>query len=112
MGRNGVGKTTLMRRIAAGAVPGWPLHLSTAYVQQELLGSSEGVLEAMLGAGAGGAGGRARAEAERDELEDLLTDEAASPESKEARLGECAEGRGRVQRRFYAHASAPCPPPP
>lgn len=35
IGPNGVGKTTLLRRIAAGAVPGWPLHLRSYLVQQE-----------------------------------------------------------------------------
>ncbi|CAM9746212.1 unnamed protein product, partial [Discosporangium mesarthrocarpum] len=35
VGANGVGKTTLLRRIAAGAVPGWPLHLRSFLVQQE-----------------------------------------------------------------------------
>lgn len=35
IGSNGVGKTTLLRRIAAGAVPGWPLHMRSYLVQQE-----------------------------------------------------------------------------
>lgn len=35
VGANGVGKTTLLRRIAAGAVPGWPLHMRSYLVQQE-----------------------------------------------------------------------------
>lgn len=35
VGANGVGKTTLLRRIAAGAVPGWPLHMRSFLVQQE-----------------------------------------------------------------------------
>lgn len=35
IGANGVGKTTLLRRIAAGAVPGWPLHMRSYLVQQE-----------------------------------------------------------------------------
>lgn len=37
VGANGVGKTTLLRRIAAGAVPGWPLHMRSYLVQQEEL---------------------------------------------------------------------------
>ena len=37
VGANGVGKTTLLRRIAAGAVPGWPLHMRSYFVQQEEL---------------------------------------------------------------------------
>eukprot|EP00611_Tribonema_gayanum_P016523 TRINITY_DN2876_c0_g1_i1.p1 TRINITY_DN2876_c0_g1~~TRINITY_DN2876_c0_g1_i1.p1 ORF type:complete len:707 (+),score=124.45 TRINITY_DN2876_c0_g1_i1:380-2500(+) len=35
IGRNGVGKTTLMRRIATGTIPGWPHHISTYLVRQE-----------------------------------------------------------------------------
>ena len=65
MGRNGVGKTTLMRRIASGSVPGWPMHLTTAYVQQEVLGSSETVLACMLAAGTGVPGGKKDLEAEQ-----------------------------------------------
>ena len=40
-GKNGVGKTTLLRRIAGGRVPGWPLHLSAGMVEQEVLGSTK-----------------------------------------------------------------------
>jgi len=36
IGRNGVGKSTLMRRIASGTLPGFPHHLRVAQVQQEL----------------------------------------------------------------------------
>jgi len=35
LGRNGVGKTTLLRRMASGDIPGFPLHLTVAYVSQE-----------------------------------------------------------------------------
>jgi ATPase subunit of ABC transporter with duplicated ATPase domains len=37
IGRNGVGKSTLLRRIQAGKIPGFPSHVSTLYVPQELL---------------------------------------------------------------------------
>jgi len=94
-----------MRRIAAGAVPGWPLHLTTCYVEQEVLGSNKAVLDAMLsggesggGASASGAAGLAaaqqrvaRLEAEQEELEVVLGDAAcASDLQAEAadRLGE------------------------
>jgi len=36
IGRNGVGKSTLMRRIASGTLPGFPHHLRVAQVMQEL----------------------------------------------------------------------------
>ena len=35
LGRNGVGKSTLLRRIAAGALPGFPQHLTVSYLAQE-----------------------------------------------------------------------------
>ena len=35
LGRNGVGKSTLLRRIAAGALPGFPPHLIVSYLAQE-----------------------------------------------------------------------------
>jgi ATP-binding cassette, subfamily F, member 3 len=35
LGRNGVGKSTLLRRIAAGALPGFPPHLTVSYLAQE-----------------------------------------------------------------------------
>lgn len=36
IGRNGVGKSTLMRRISTGTLPGFPTHLSVAQVYQDL----------------------------------------------------------------------------
>lgn len=36
IGRNGVGKSTLMRRIASGTLPGFPPHIRVAQVRQEL----------------------------------------------------------------------------
>ena len=37
IGRNGCGKSTLLRRIDAGKIPGFPPHLSSFYVPQEVL---------------------------------------------------------------------------
>ncbi|CAB9509722.1 Uncharacterized ABC transporter ATP-binding protein YbiT [Seminavis robusta] len=36
VGRNGVGKSTLLRRIQAGKIPGFPTHVATLYIPQEL----------------------------------------------------------------------------
>jgi ATP-binding cassette, subfamily F, member 3 len=36
IGANGCGKSTLLRRINAGKVPGWPLAVKTAYLEQEM----------------------------------------------------------------------------
>merc|ERR1712124_220590 len=45
------GKSTLLRRIAEGRVPGWPLHLSVEMVQQEVLASEKTVKEWVTNAG-------------------------------------------------------------
>lgn len=52
-GKNGVGKSILLRRIASGRIPGWPLHLGVKMVQQEILGSNKTVRECMTNAHAG-----------------------------------------------------------
>ncbi|CAM9091110.1 unnamed protein product [Chrysoparadoxa australica] len=39
VGRNGVGKTTLMRNIASGNIEGLPTNLKTVFVQHDLVGS-------------------------------------------------------------------------
>lgn len=36
VGRNAVGKSTLLRRIHAGRIPGFPPHIATTYIPQEL----------------------------------------------------------------------------
>jgi ATPase subunit of ABC transporter with duplicated ATPase domains len=40
--RNGVGKSTLLRRIQAGKIPGFPPHIATLYIPQELPTPQEG----------------------------------------------------------------------
>lgn len=40
IGINGCGKSTLLRRIIAGKIPGFPPHISSLYIPQELLMSS------------------------------------------------------------------------
>mmetsp|Transcript_48509 Transcript_48509/g.96657 ORF Transcript_48509/g.96657 Transcript_48509/m.96657 type:complete len:794 (-) Transcript_48509:349-2730(-) len=48
IGRNGVGKSTLLKRIGRGSLPGFPMHLRTFYLQQEGLVQDGTVLEALL----------------------------------------------------------------
>ena len=50
VGRNGVGKTTLLRRFARGAIEGFPKHLSVFHVKQEAAGSPLTALEAVVSA--------------------------------------------------------------
>lgn len=48
IGRNGVGKSTLLKRIGRGSLPGFPMHLRTFYLQQEGVVQDGVVLEALL----------------------------------------------------------------
>lgn len=49
VGRNGVGKSTLLKRIARGSLPGFPPHLRCFYLQQEGLLPDDGtVFESLL----------------------------------------------------------------
>jgi ATP-binding cassette, subfamily F, member 3 len=48
IGSNGVGKTTLLRRIATGSVPGWPQHMSSYLVQQEGVVRDDGTAASVL----------------------------------------------------------------
>jgi ATP-binding cassette, subfamily F, member 3 len=48
VGANGCGKTTLMRRIAAGLVVNWPTHMSAMLVSQQQCGTDESALEVLL----------------------------------------------------------------
>ena len=41
VGINGVGKSTLLRRIEAGKIPGFPPHISSMYIPQEVVRQSE-----------------------------------------------------------------------
>ena len=50
MGNNGCGKTTLLRRMASGSLPGFPRHLRTLLVDQELSGGQLTALEEVLAA--------------------------------------------------------------
>ena len=45
IGSNGSGKTTLLRRIYLRKIAGFPLHLSTLHVQQEVEGTQQSALE-------------------------------------------------------------------
>ena len=48
VGRNGVGKTTLLRHMAAFDIPGFPRHHRILHVKQEVHSDSKTVLEAVL----------------------------------------------------------------
>jgi ATP-binding cassette, subfamily F, member 3 len=83
IGANGCGKSTLMRRLARYAIPGFPLGLSVAYVDQELrqllacrgddTSSALDLLAAFAesGAAAGGAKSVEALQAEQLELEEI-----------------------------------------
>lgn len=95
MGPNGVGKSTLLKRIASGTVPGWPLHLTVQMVEQEVLGSSCSAVECMREVVRGG-GGSKREEHEKEValLETVLDDpntKADDMESAAERLSEIYE---------------------
>ena len=49
IGQNGVGKTTLLNRVAAGDINGWPKDLTVYYIQHEILAEAgTGVRDFML----------------------------------------------------------------
>eukprot|EP00587_Corethron_hystrix_P002761 CAMPEP_0113302490 /NCGR_PEP_ID=MMETSP0010_2-20120614/3283_1 /TAXON_ID=216773 ORGANISM="Corethron hystrix, Strain 308" /NCGR_SAMPLE_ID=MMETSP0010_2 /ASSEMBLY_ACC=CAM_ASM_000155 /LENGTH=758 /DNA_ID=CAMNT_0000156293 /DNA_START=133 /DNA_END=2406 /DNA_ORIENTATION=+ /assembly_acc=CAM_ASM_000155 len=50
VGKNGVGKTTLLKAIAAMEVEGFPRHLRVLHVRQEVRGSDRSVLQTVLDA--------------------------------------------------------------
>jgi len=93
MGHNGVGKSTLQRRIAAGSVPGWPMHLTVEMVEQEILGTPQSAVECMHAISKGGRGVEKRRALEREiaQLEAVLEDANASPEDMEEAAGRFSE---------------------
>eukprot|EP01135_Chromosphaera_perkinsii_P000458 Nk52_evm12s96 gene=Nk52_evmTU12s96 len=48
IGNNGVGKSTLLKQIARGGLPGFPRHLRVHYIQQESVADDCTVLESVL----------------------------------------------------------------
>ena len=48
MGRNGTGKSTLLRAVAGRAVPGLPPDVQVLHVEQEVVGDATPVLDAVL----------------------------------------------------------------
>jgi len=95
LGRNGVGKSTLLRRIAAGALPGFPPHLRIGYVAQESKAPKTADDPVTVLLASAGRRRRLAYEAERDALEDALVSAAADDGDAAAaiaeRLGEVEE---------------------
>eukprot|EP01031_Cornospumella_fuschlensis_P034440 gene34440-41684_t len=91
IGENGVGKSTLLRRMAKQTIPGIPLHFRFGYVQQELLVAEDcSVLDYVLSKGAGAAGNvEDQLSALRDEETELEAE--MEKESDNERLGQLAE---------------------
>jgi len=83
-GKNGVGKSTLLRRIATGSVPGWPRHLTVAMVDQEVLGSDRSVRQCMLDAGNSGINRVAKRQSLEEELAELESQLDAAGENNNA----------------------------
>lgn len=78
IGRNGVGKTTLLKHIAAKAFPGIPKNLQILHIEQEIAGTDVSALDTVL-----------KTDFERESLvteEKMLLQEEASKES--GRLGQ------------------------
>ena len=50
IGRNGVGKSTLLRRLARKSIPGFPMHLRVLLVNQQVDGSDQSAVEVLLSA--------------------------------------------------------------
>jgi ATP-binding cassette subfamily F protein 3 len=50
VGRNGIGKSTLLRSMAAYELRGFPTWLKTMHVEQEVVGGNESVLECVMNA--------------------------------------------------------------
>lgn len=50
LGRNGIGKTTLLRHIAAREIDGFPKNISILHVEQEVVGDDATVLDCVLSA--------------------------------------------------------------
>jgi len=79
LGKNGCGKTTLLRTLAAGQLPGWPADIRTAFVEpSSALDSKLSALEAVLAADVR----HVQLQAEAAELEQLC--EKLDPEEDEA----------------------------
>lgn len=93
MGPNGVGKSTLLRRIATGSVPGWPLHLTVRMVEQEVLGSQKTVVECMKAAKSTRGANRKKQELEEEvtALESLMENEDTPAEELETAANRLSE---------------------
>lgn len=96
LGMNGVGKSTLLRRIAAGMIPGFPPHLNVAYLSQEHKASppddTRTALQAVLAKSTNNM--RAKYELETEELEEAMT--SANGEDMEQIAERLSEIQGKL----------------
>lgn len=93
LGRNGVGKSSLLRRIASGGVPGFPQHLGVALVAQDQPVPANPDLSALDDfVFSNGAATRSALLAERDALEAAL--DGGGGDAAAERLGDGDRGSG------------------
>ena len=96
IGENGAGKTTLLRRMGLGAIPGWPSHIRTHYLQQEDARPSNvtiTVLDDVLGESAE----LALMRQQESELESALGGDLVDEEALLAMTEELCELVGRIE---------------
>jgi ATPase subunit of ABC transporter with duplicated ATPase domains len=90
VGQNGVGKTTLLTRVAAGDIAGFPAGVRVVYVQHEVLAQSDAsVTDFMRAAGAEPGGDAACAEAD---VQAALTAVGFTETLAAARVGQLSGG--------------------
>lgn len=86
-------KSTLLKRIAAGSVPGWPMNISVEMVEQEVLAIHESAIECMQAISSGVEKESKRNQLEKDiaALEAVLEDADASPKDVEDAADELSD---------------------
>jgi len=89
IGRNGIGKSTVLRRLAQKSIPGLPPDMKILLVQQQVDGSEKDPLQTLVEADTD----RSELLAEQDKLESMLDDPTQISESQ---LSEIAERLGAI----------------